>query len=101
MRRIILPLYIFARYEPKPGKESQLRDELTVILEPTRAETGCVQVHLYESTGDPLVFFIHSEWTDDQAFNAHAQLPHMKRFLGLVGELIANPFQAARTKRTG
>jgi quinol monooxygenase YgiN len=33
------------------------------------------------------------------AFDAHAHLPHMKRFLGLVGELITHPLQAVRTKQ--
>jgi quinol monooxygenase YgiN len=96
-----LPLYIFARFEPKPGKQRQLLDELTLILEPTRAEPGCVRIHLYESTRDPLAFFIHSEWIDEQAFDAHPERPHMKRFLGLVEELIAHPLQAVRTKRVG
>ena len=94
-----MPLYIFARFEPRPGKQRQLLDELMLILEPTRAETGCVRVHLYESTRDPSTFFIHSEWTDDQAFDAHAEQPHMRRFLGLVDDLIAQPLKAVRTKQ--
>jgi quinol monooxygenase YgiN len=96
-----LPLYIFARFEPRPGKQRQLLDELTLILEPTRAETGCVRIHLYQSTRDPLAFFIQSEWIDEQAFDAHAEMPHMRRFLSLVDELIAHPLQAVRTKQIG
>jgi hypothetical protein len=30
-------------------------------------------------------FIIHSHSTEEAAFDAHAELPHMKRFLGLVG----------------
>jgi hypothetical protein len=58
----ILPLHVFVRFEPLPGKQRQLHDELILILEPTRAEPGCIRIHLYESTRDPLAFFIHSEW---------------------------------------
>jgi len=94
-----LPLHVFLRFAPTAGKQQQLHDELLLILEPTRAEPGCIRIHLYESTRHPLAFFIHSEWTDDAAFDTHAQLPHMKRFLGLVGEFITHPLQAVRTKQ--
>ena len=96
-----MPLHIFVRFEPRPGKQHQLLDELMLILEPTRAEAGCIRIHLYESTRDPLAFFIHSEWTDEAAFDVHAELPHMRRFLGLVDELITHPLQAVRTKQIG
>ncbi len=96
-----MALYIFARFEPRPGKQHLLLDELMLLLEPTRAEAGCIRIHLYESMRDPPLFFIHSEWTDEAAFDAHAELPHMKRFLGLVDELITHPLQAVRTKRIG
>ena len=95
------PLYIFARFEPQAGKEDQLRDELRLVLEPTRAEPGCRRIHLFESVRGPLVFFIHSEWTDMAAFDAHAGLPHMTRFLGLLDGLITHPIQAVRTKEIG
>ena len=96
-----MALFIFVRFEPAPGKHRELLDELTLILEPTRAEAGCVRIHLYESTGEPLVYFIHSEWIDELAFEAHAELPHMRRFLGLAGELLTHPVQAVRTTRIG
>ena len=76
-------------------------DELMLILEPTRAEAGRIRIHLYESTRDPFAFFIYSEWTDEAAFDAHAELPHMRRFLGLLGELLAHPLEAVRTKEIG
>jgi len=94
-----LPLHVFVRFEPIPGKQQQLDDQLVLILEPTRAEPGCIRIHLYESTRDPLAFFIHSEWTDEVTFDSHAYLPHMKRFLGLVGDLITHPLQAVGTKQ--
>ncbi len=98
-RRGSLPLFTFVRFEPRPGQETRLRDELKLVLEPTRAEPGCLRINLYESTRDPLVFYIHSEWKDEAAFDAHAGLPHMTRFLGLVGDLITHRVQGVRTRR--
>jgi quinol monooxygenase YgiN len=96
-----LPLHVFVRFEPRLGKRNQLFDELMLILDPTRAESGCIQIHLYESTRDPVAFFIHSEWTDEEAFDAHSKLPHMMRFLGIVDELITHSLRAVRTKQLG
>jgi len=92
-----MPLDIFIRFEPKPGKNKQLLEELTRVIPPSRAEPGCVRINLYESTREPLAYFIHSEWTDEQAFEIHAELPHTKYLLSQLPGLMANPFHAART----
>lgn len=94
-----MPLYVFARFEPNAGKLQELQDELIRMLTPTRAEPGCVRVHLYEATEGAPAFFVHAEWTDEQAFAAHVKMPHVKRFAGRSAELMANPFRAARTRQ--
>lgn len=94
-----MPLHAFVRFEPVPGKEDLLREELTLLLQPTRAEPGCIRIHLYEALRDPLVFYIHSEWVDKAAFDAHPKLPHMTRFLDLAGELVSHPVKGLRTKQ--
>lgn len=91
----------FVRFDARPGKLEQLRDELVLLLEPTRAESGCLVIGLYEETNRSGTLVIHSTWANEAAFDAHPQLPHMKRFLGLVGELITNPVKAVRTRQIG
>jgi quinol monooxygenase YgiN len=92
-------MHVFVRFEPLPGKEQRLREELRQIMEPTRAEPGCLRIHLYESLREPLTFFVHSEWKDEAAFDAHPKLPHMRRFLATVSELIGHKVLAVRTKQ--
>lgn len=99
--RDALPLHTFVRFEPVPGKENLLREELKLVLEPTRAEPGCIRIHLYEAVHEPPVFYIHSEWVDEAAFDAHPRLPHMTRFLGLVEELTTHTVKGIRTKQIG
>ena len=94
-----MPLYVFVRFEPKPGKELQLRDELMRVVEPSRAEPGCLRIHLYESTRGPLTWFIHSEWIDEPAFDTHVKLPHTVRFAAQVEKLVTHPLRAVRTKQ--
>ncbi len=96
-----MPLYIFARLDPVPGKEHQLRDELQRVLEPTRREPGCLRIHFYESTRGPLTYFIHSEWSDEAAFDRHAELPHTRHFAGAIADLIMHPLEAVRTRQAG
>ena len=40
----------------------EFRDELLRVVEPTRAEIGCLDVHVFESLREPFAFAIHSEW---------------------------------------
>lgn len=96
-----MAIHTFVRFEPQPGKEQQLREELKLLLEPTRAEPGCIRIHLYETLRDPVVFYIHSEWVDEAAFDAHPKLPHMTRFFGLAGALTTHPVKGIRTREIG
>ena len=92
-------LNVFVRFDSRPNADRKLLAELMLILEPTRAEAGCVAIDLYESLRDPSTFVIHSRWVNEAAFDAHATLPHMVRFLGAVGDLITHPVQAVRTNQ--
>ena len=69
------------------------------IIEPTRSEPGCLEIHLYEAKNVPGTLFIHSVWKDDAAIDAHAQFPHMKRFLAALDALVTNQVKAVRTQQ--
>jgi len=94
-----MPLYIFARLEPLPGKEQEVQEALRQVLEPTRAEWGCVRINIYQSTRGPLTYYVHSEWADEAAFDAHVEMPHTVRFANAVESLISAPLRAVRTKQ--
>lgn len=96
-----MAIHTFVRFEPQPGKEQQLREELNLLLEPTRAEPGCIRIHLYETLRNPVVFYVHSEWVDEAVFDAHPKLPHMMRFLGLAEGLTTHPVKGIRTREIG
>jgi quinol monooxygenase YgiN len=100
-REALLSLHTFVRFEPQAGRQQQLREELTSVIEATRAEPGCIRIQLFEAIRDPVVFYIHSEWVDEAAFDAHAKFPHMVRFLGLVGGLTTHLVKGIRTKQIG
>jgi len=96
-----MALFIFARLEPKPGKELQIRDALERVLDPTRAEPGCIRIHIYESVRGALTYFVHSVWIDEAAFDTHIELPHTQRFVAAVEDLLTEPLVAVRTRQLG
>jgi quinol monooxygenase YgiN len=96
-----LSVHVFIRLEARQGSEAELRDELLRVLGPTRAESGCLAIHAFESLGDPRIFHVHSEWVSEAAFDLHATLPHMVRFLEAAARCVSHPVQGVRTRQLG
>jgi quinol monooxygenase YgiN len=99
--RCCLSIHVFVRFEPRPGKEAEFREEVLRVAESSRTEIGCLAIHVFESLRDPFVVEIHSEWVDEAAFEWHAQLPHTVRFLQAAEELLTHPVLALRTRKIG
>ena len=96
-----MSFHFLVRFEPLPGKESEFRQELLRVMEPTRAEVGCLGMHVFQSLREPFVFAIHSEWVDEDAFNRHAQLQHTVRFVEVAKELLSHPVEGLRSRQIG
>jgi quinol monooxygenase YgiN len=92
-------LTIFARFHAREGCEAQLAAAIAAVVPPTRAEPDCHGIEAYCSVREPRLFFIHSRWRDEAAFDAHAGLPHTVRFLETVQPLIDHPLDVNRTRR--
>jgi len=96
-----LSVHFFVQLEPKAGKEVEFREELLRVVEPSRAESGCIAMHIFESIRKPVVFAIHSEWVDEAAFEMHAELPHTVRFLQAAEALLTHPVRGLRSREIG
>lgn len=92
-------LTIFARFHARESCEAQVAAAIAAVVPPTRAEPDCRGIEAYRSVREPRLFFIHSRWTDEAAFDAHAGLPHTVRFLKTVQPLIDHPLDVNRTRR--
>jgi quinol monooxygenase YgiN len=90
-------LYVFARFHARAGCEPGVERALKKVLEPARAEAGCLAIHAFRSVRDDLLFYIHSKWQDEAAFNEHTDLPHTLTFVDEISPLIDHPVQAIRT----
>jgi len=94
-------LFIFARFHARAGQEGALEEALRNVLGPTREEAGCVQIHAFRSTRDHGLFYIHSQWRNEAAFEIHAGLPHTVKFIEQVEPLIDHPLDVTRAGLIG
>jgi quinol monooxygenase YgiN len=76
-----MELSIVGRVHARPGDEGAVEEALRDVVGPSREESGCLSIHAFPSIRDPRVFYIHSRWVDEAAFDHHAGLPHTTRFI--------------------
>lgn len=94
-----MALFIFARFHSRPGNEAEIAEAFDEVLAPTRQEAGCLGANAFRALRDPRLFFIHSRWEDEAAFERHAGLPHTVRFLDRVEPLIDHAHDIVRTEQ--
>lgn len=83
------------------GQEQELGRRMAALLEPTRAEPGCIAYDLFQSTEDPAVWVVIEEWYSVADLNAHVATDHMARFLRRSGEVIDSPPNNFRLRQVG
>jgi quinol monooxygenase YgiN len=93
-----MELFIFARFHAREGHEPAIEAVLREQTEAVREEQGCLAIQAYRSIRDPRLFYIHSRWTDEAAFELHAELPRTVQFVARMEALIDHPFEATRAR---
>lgn len=91
-----MEIFIFTRFHALPGTEAAVEQALREVVLPTGEEAGCLSIHMFRSIRDPRLFYIHSRWKDEAAFDNHASLPHTVRFIESVEPLLDHPVEAHR-----
>ncbi len=93
-----MELHIFVRFHARAGAESEAEAALGEVVPLSRAEPGCLSIQAFRSTGDPRLYYIHSIWRDEAAFDLHATLPHTVRFLARMDAAIDEPREVTRAR---
>jgi quinol monooxygenase YgiN len=94
-----MELAIFARFHALEGREAALEAAIAEVVPQSRAEPGCRAIAAYRSTREARLFWIHSTWVNEAAFEKHAELPHTVRFIERVQTLIDHPLDVTRSRR--
>ena len=96
-----MELFIIVRFHAHEGLQDDVAAALREVVPPTRAESGCLAIEAFAASRDPRVFYIHSRWVDEAAFDHHATLPHTVRFIERVQTLINHPLEVVRVRPLG
>jgi len=94
-------LFVFVRFHAAAGNEQAAETALSEVLGASRKEAGCISMQAFRSTRDPRLFYIHSRWKDEAAFDLHAALPHTVRFVARVQPLIDHSLDVTRAEVIG
>ncbi len=84
-------LTVVAVLKAKPGKEDALRETLLGLVDPTRAEAGCVQYDLHESTEKKGEFVFFEKWVSREALDEHLAKPYLEALRARGDELFSEP----------
>ena len=93
-----MELFVFARFHAREGEEAALERAIRETVTASREEAGCLNIHAFRSVRDPRLFYIHSRWQDEAAFDLHAEMPHTARFLARAQPLIDHALDVTRTQ---
>src|SRR5262245_59267353 len=91
-----MEFFIFARFHARPGQETEVESALLRVIGPTRQEAGCLSIHAFRSIKDARLFYIHSRWVDEAAFDNHVEQPHTKQFVEEVQPLVDHELDTTR-----
>ena len=92
-----MELDTIVRFHAKEGQEEGIANAMRESSAAVRAEPGCVFIGYYRATRNPRLFFIHSRWKNEAAFELHAGLPHTVRFIETVEPLLDHELKVERT----
>jgi quinol monooxygenase YgiN len=95
--RLEAALFIFIRFHAREGARETLASELRTTVNRVRNEPGCLDIEAYGAVGDLRLFWLHAVWTDEAAFDRHAELLETTQFIDSVQRLIDHPFEVTRT----
>lgn len=90
------PLMITARFKAKPGQESRLQRELHRLVEPTRAEPGCITYDLHQSQDDPSRFLFYEIWKSQADLDAHFETPHLQGLRKVTPEIVEGEIEITK-----
>jgi len=93
-----MSIHFFIRFEANPENAAAFREALLKVIEPSRAEPGCLGIRAFESLREPVTFAIHSTWVDEAALDLHARMPHTLHFIAAAEKLLPHPIAGLRTR---
>jgi len=81
---------LIASIHAAEGQADALERALTALIEPTRAEDGCLLYDLHRDLKDPDHFVFYEIWATRDHWLAHGETPHIAAHRRDNGHLVAS-----------
>lgn len=81
---------MFATMRTQPGKRAGLVEAFAQMFESAGAEDGTVAYALIEADDDPDTLYMHEEYTDQAAMDAHMGSEALAALHGVLGDYLAD-----------
>jgi quinol monooxygenase YgiN len=95
------PVTVLARLRAKKGQEDRARQELLKLIVPTRAEAGCINYDLHESSEDAGLFLFYENWRSQADLDLHFETPHLKAAVKIMPDLLDGELELTKWKKIG
>ena len=82
---------VVALIKAKPGMEEAVMQQAEALLEPTRAEPGCIDYVLHRAEEDASSLMFYENWRSREDLDEHLQKPHLQGFVEKAGPMLAEP----------
>lgn len=86
---------VIATFKAKAGMEETVEDAIKALVEPTRAESGCINYDLHQAADDPSIFMLYENWVSKAELDKHLAMPYLKDFLGKADGILKEPVDIA------
>lgn len=86
---------VVATFKAKPGKQATVSEAIEAVIAPTRAEPGCINYDLHQSTEDPDLFMLYENWTSKKDLDEHLAMPYLKDLIAKADAMLAEPIGIA------
>lgn len=95
---MIKPYTVIVIIEAKPGREHELKQALTNVIEPSRSEKTCLNYLLHQDLDNPAQFVLYENWESKEAHQKQFEKPYINALVNQLEGLLAKPYQAFFTQ---
>lgn len=81
---------VVAHLTAKSNRIDETRAALEALVEPTRAEAGCIVYELMQNNADATDFTFVEEWESDETLDAHLVSDHIRALQEKADGLLAS-----------
>ena len=89
---------LIGQIKAKNGCEQAVKQELQLLIDKSRKESGNIYYDLYQAIDNESLFLFHEGWQNQKALDEHMDSPYFKRFIAKESELLAEPIKGKKVK---